>query len=65
MCASCGEFFSNENNFDLHRKGKGKSRFCVDPSTLVSKSGENLLKIRHTDSGESFWVGEGSRPDAL
>lgn len=45
QCTGCGEVFSNEANFDRHRQGKGKHRYCVDP-TLVG------LEIKYRPKGK-------------
>ena len=55
-CASCGEYFSNANNFTMHRVS-GK---CVPPAELLSDSGEARL----VKNERGYWVRPGRSPIA-
>ena len=44
LCSDCGEYFTNVQNFDMHRRHTRTTSFCVHPSTLVSKTGKARLR---------------------
>ena len=51
-CAACGEYFTCDKNFQLHRLGRGKERICRNPSTIHDKNG--IARLRRT--GEGLWA---------
>lgn len=34
-CSGCGEMFNGITTFDMHRKGKGEDRRCLDPDEMI------------------------------
>jgi len=48
-CSGCGEYFTCDKNFQLHRRGQGTDRRCVDPSGIVDKKG--IARLRRNDRG--------------
>lgn len=51
LCATCGEYFTNVTNFDLHRRD-GE---CVYPGDIVNKKGK--AKLRKNANG--MWARTG------
>jgi len=51
-CPSCGEYFSNANNFDMHRRGSPTARVCVPPGKLVTEKGKRRLRL----NAKGYWV---------
>ena len=45
LCSGCGEYFTNENNFRLHRSGDEDNRVCTYPGDIVSKKGKAKLRL--------------------
>ncbi len=54
-CAACGEYFTNETNFNLHRRGEPTARYCVHPSEVRTKRG--IAKLRLNTKG--YWARTG------
>ena len=52
-CSACGEYFTCDYNFRLHRHGHAQERRCLDPSTLHDKNG--IARLRRNDKG--LWAG--------
>jgi hypothetical protein len=59
-CSACCEHFSCVTLFDLHRRGRGDERGCVDPSTLANHDGFPTAVRRATAHGP-MWVRNDSR----
>ena len=55
-CPSCGEYFSNEGTFDIHRSGVGRDRACTAPGSLRNKKGGPVLQ----QNKRGYWVRPGS-----
>ena len=55
-CPSCGEYFSNEGTFDIHRSGVGRDRSCTAPGSLFNKKGGHRLVLNK----RGYWVRPGS-----
>jgi len=49
LCSACGEYFTCDKNFQLHRSGRGSNRRCVNPSSIVDKRG--IARLRRNDRG--------------
>lgn len=63
-CPTCGEVFSNINNFDRHRVGEHGSKVCVYPSCVsLSKRfyGEHYVWVR--ESGKVVFRAEDEEED--
>ncbi len=45
QCPTCGEYFTNEKNFEMHRSGVYPKRRCVPPGQLVTKKGKARLRL--------------------
>ena len=60
-CPRCGAIFSNEGNFDLHRKGETNARFCADPQALRRKNGDPVLVLNE----KGVWVRPGKPVSAV
>ena len=64
-CAACGEYFTTEDNFDMHRtyaeKGNenARMRVCVPPGTLVWRNGKNAGKARLHLNSRGLWAATG------
>lgn len=51
-CASCGEYFTSEYTFDMHRAGQPTARYCKHPSKVLDK--QRRPKLRLNDAG--YWT---------
>lgn len=60
LCTSCGEYFTNEQNFDMHRHGPAEKRVCRDPASLLTKSGKRRLVL----NARGLWSRPGKVDDA-
>lgn len=58
LCPTCGQYFTNEKNFDLHRAGNAQDRRCVYPGLVVDKNGNARLRRR----ADGLWVRPGKHP---
>ncbi len=58
QCAACGEYFTTPAAFDMHRRwGEDKkTRLCVSPMRLVTKSGAPRL----VKNAKGYWSRPGS-----
>ena len=55
-CAACGEYFTNETNFDMHRRENAGTRYCTHPSELLTKAGKARLSL----NAKGYWARPGS-----
>ena len=55
-CRSCHRHFSRASSFDLHWRGRGEHRECVDPATLLDLDGLPALKLSKDPAGRPWWV---------
>ena len=47
-CAVCGEYFTTENNFEMHRRTVSRNpyrRVCLNPGTITNKRGKARLRL--------------------
>lgn len=49
LCAACGEYFTSDYTFRMHRKTGPEGRYCADPSKLVTKKG--IARLRQNRKG--------------
>ena len=55
LCSGCGEYFTNEKNFSMHRRGEPSARYCVHPSKLLTKTGKAYLRL----NAAGYWARPG------
>lgn len=61
QCAACGEYFTSEYTFDMHRAGPATARYCRDPATILDK--DRKPRLRKTDTGH--WASARRRVEYL
>ena len=52
LCSGCGEYFTNDFNFNMHRQDGPTGRVCVHPSTLLTKTGIARLRL----NAKGYWA---------
>ena len=58
-CPACGEYFTSDSNFLMHRAGAPEKRYCVHPSKVLGK--DRKPRLRLTDTG--YWASARRRID--
>ena len=58
-CAACGEYFTSDSTFRMHRAGAPEARVCRDPSKVLDK--DRKPRLRRTDTG--YWASARRRID--
>lgn len=48
-CAACGEYFTSDSSFRMHRATVDSRRVCRDPATIIDK--DRKPRLRRTDTG--------------
>ena len=59
LCASCGEHFTSEYTFDMHRAGEPTNRHCIQPDKVLDKQRRPRLKLN--DKG--YWTSNRRRAE--
>lgn len=44
-CSGCGEYFTGDTAFRMHRRLGPEGRFCLHPSRVETKEGIGLLRL--------------------
>ena len=60
-CGVCGEYFTSDTTFRMHRAGVGVSRYCRKPGSVLDK--DRKPRLRLNDSG--LWASARRRVDVV
>ena len=45
LCAGCGEYFTSDHTFKMHRVGAAGKRRCRDPAKILDRSRKPRLRM--------------------